>query len=481
MAYDYKTNTGSYDKSNFNIADFNASGNYLVKRFDPFEKQEYYQLMGPGGVYKVDPGFVSQLTSAGIQPVDIGATADADEMSKLLPGANTSKGGGKTVSNFNDFYGQFVAPTANKRMQTEQEKQATQYNQNLATNPPPAPVDQYANDPNMVNIGTTDKPMYVPKGSAGEALAKAGFPNTAGQTSPTTTTQTGQQVYRDNNNNFFLVDGAGNKTPINLDQFHQLGINETFVKPGQTVSMQQATTGNSGTTGTTGTTGGAGTGGATGGSTGGTGTSPSLTNEQMRANLAAILPPEVIAMIPDDQLASFSAISDSFKQQFTQGTVNADIQAKDLQDAINSIANDVEFKAKYGDNLALSTANFQNTLQDLQFQTGQLQTQQQQQFGDQQKALAEQKAAMGQSYSGFREQAKERLASDQSGIIESTRQQLKNKITGLGQDWESQFGSSAALTTSVDYKNPLTGQVDTTAYKPLGNIFGTIPLSKKQE
>lgn len=212
-----------------------------------------------------------------------------------------------------------------------------------------------------------------------------------------------------------------------------------------------------------------------------TNNAPTLTNDQMRANLAAILPADVINLIPDSQLAAFSAISDSFKQQYTQGIVNADIQAKDLQDAINSISNDVEFKAKYGDQLTLATANFQNNLQDFQFQTGQLATNQQQQFTDQQKALAEEKAAMGQAYSGFRQQAKQRLASDHTGIIESTRQQLKNNLTNMGQNWESMFGSAQAKTPQVDYVNPLTGQLEKQQYSPLGNIYGQVPLAKKQE
>lgn len=54
----------------------------------------------------------------------------------------------------------------------------------------------------------------------------------AGQSIPS------QGVYRDQNNNFYV-----NGQYITQDQFQQLGINETFVPLGQTVSLQQATTG----------------------------------------------------------------------------------------------------------------------------------------------------------------------------------------------------------------------------------------------
>lgn len=304
-------------------------------------------------------------------------------------------------------------------------------------------LDKYnatANDPNMVQVSPG---VYVPKGSAGEAnLVNIGTNNTADAANanlpaPTTSTEppTGSPVQ------------GGGQTGTGLGT----GL--------ATVS---------------------GTGLGTGAGSGGT-TAPTLTNEQMRANLSAILPAEMIGMIPDSQLAAFSAIADSFKQQYAQGVVNADIQAKDLQDAINSVLNDVEFQAKYGDQLKLATANFQNNLQDFQFQTGQLATRQAQQFTDQQKALAEEKAAMGQAYSGFRQQAKQRLASDQTGIIESTRQQIKNNLTNLGQSWEGMFGSAQAQTPSVDYVNPLTGQLEKQAYNPLGQVYGSVPLAQKQE
>lgn len=306
---------------------------------------------------------------------------------------------------------------------------------------------------------------YLPKGSAGEAnMPNIGTHNTANAA----------------NAGLPAVQGGGAPAgQINIGTAQA----PAYVPEGSPAHVEYLRrTGGGGTGGATGA-GGAGTTGAPGGTGTGTGmgAAGTMTNEQMRANLAAILPADVIATIPDNQLAAFSAIADNFKQQYTLGTVNADIQAKDLQDAINSVAGDIEFQAKYGDNLKLATADFQNSLQDFQFQTGQLQTQQQQQFQDQQKALAEEKAAMGQTYSGFRNQAKQRLATDQGGIIESTRQQLKKSLTNLGQAWEGTFGSAAAQTPSVDYVNPLTGQLEKQQYSPLGNIYGSVPLAKKQE
>src|SRR3990167_5405915 len=54
-----------------------------------------------------------------------------------------------------------------------------------------------------------------------------------------------QGVYRDTQNNFFVIEN-GQRRKIELPEFKQLGINETFVKPGQVASMEMATTGREG-------------------------------------------------------------------------------------------------------------------------------------------------------------------------------------------------------------------------------------------
>jgi len=226
---------------------------------------------------------------------------------------------------------------------------------------------------------------------------------------------------------------------------------------------------------------GGGTTGAQGGGVPTGGITSTLSNDEMRKNLLAILPQNVVDTIPDNMLASFSAISDSFKQQYQQGTVNADIQAADLQKAIDSVANDVEFKAKYGDSLALSNDAFKQTLQDYQFQTGQIGEQQKDQFLAQRKQLAEASAAAGQAYSGFREQAKQQLAKEQTGIIESTRQQIKNQLQNLGTSYEAQFGTAAVKTPTTQYVNPMTGVAENYAYNQVGGIYGSQPLAMKQE
>lgn len=159
--------------------------------------------------------------------------------------------------------------------ETQQQQLATSYQ---------AEQDR-ANDPNMMNIGTVSAPMYVPKGSAGAAnvpnlgtqntsiAANAGLPAVQGGSSSTSgvdpvlaafnqqqigalpgreiasssiQTPGTPQVYRDANNNFYTVDAAGNRIHMSLEEFKRLGINETFVPAGSTVSLQQATTGRSG-------------------------------------------------------------------------------------------------------------------------------------------------------------------------------------------------------------------------------------------
>jgi hypothetical protein len=88
--------------------------------------------------------------------------------------------------------------------------------------------------------------------------------------------QSGVQIYRDSTNNFFSVDASGNKTPITLDQFKQMGLNASFVQPGQTVSLEQATTGK--TSG--------GTDGGTGGGIGSGGTGSQVLDSQIPGDVA---------------------------------------------------------------------------------------------------------------------------------------------------------------------------------------------------
>lgn len=57
----------------------------------------------------------------------------------------------------------------------------------------------------------------------------------------------GSYIYRDNQNNFYSVGADGTRKKLNEQEAFSdgLGINETFVKPGETVSLEQARTGRS--------------------------------------------------------------------------------------------------------------------------------------------------------------------------------------------------------------------------------------------
>ncbi len=162
------------------------------------------------------------------------------------------------------------------------------------------------------------------------------------------------------------------------------------------------------------------------------------------------------------------------KSQYDQGQANASINSDLLNKAMAAAANDPDIKAKYGDSLAMAQSSLQKNLGFINEEYGQTLTQEQKDWELASKNLKEQQAAAGTAYSGFREQAQQKLDTDQSGIIASTKRSLQQNLNALGQGIESQFGSGALSNFA-----PLTSQG--LSYTPAGGIMGTDPLAKKAD
>ena len=160
--------------------------------------------------------------------------------------------------------------------------------------------------------------------------------------------------------------------------------------------------------------------------------------------------------------------------QYNSGMVNVSINQDLLNKAMANAATDPEIISKYGD-------AFNQTQQSLVQNLGQINAEFNQQAAltatQQQadkKAQAEQAAAAGQTYSGFRAQAQQKLQAEQSGVIESSRRQLQNQLNTLGSSVESQYG-----TAGLNKFAPITaGGLN---YTPTGNITGTIGASQKAD
>lgn len=83
-------------------------------------------------------------------------------------------------------------------------------------------------------------------------------------------------------------------------------------------------------------------------------------------------------------------------------------------------------------NIDLISAEFKSLTED-----------QQREYIDAKKQTQEAQAAIGTAYSGFRKQAEEKLGTQQSGIVESSRRQLQQQLNQIGQQFEQRFGSKA--------------------------------------
>lgn len=177
----------------------------------------------------------------------------------------------------------------------------------------------------------------------------------------------------------------------------------------------------------------------------------------------------------DDATKAFVASTAQILQgQYDQGQANVSINSKLLSDAMKLAESDPDIQAKYGDSLKLAQVDLQKNLGLINQNYTQQMTELEQQQKLQRENLAEQEAAAGRAYSGFREQAKERLATTQSGVIQSSRNALQQKLNELGSSVEGQFGSQALSGFAPIAAGGL-------SYDDIGGVTGSNVLAKKQD
>lgn len=166
-----------------------------------------------------------------------------------------------------------------------------------------------------------------------------------------------------------------------------------------------------------------------------------------------------------------------------------------LQSALQAASTDPNITAKYADALKMDSQQFQQGLQQISVSSSTQSQQQQQQFELDRKALAEQNAAAGTAYSGFREQAQNNLAQNESNIVTSSRSQLQQQLNDATSAYESKYGTAATTPASTQFVDPFasagtsisglsTGATpnNTTLTGQLaGGITGTAPIQKQQD
>jgi len=193
---------------------------------------------------------------------------------------------------------------------------------------------------------------------------------------------------------------------------------------------------------------------------------------------------------PNAQLGLLGAIADVATN--TYSTKNSGLT---LDEALKAAQNDPNIIAKYSDMLKLDQQGFQQQLQQLQQSTQTQEQQQQTQFENDRKQLAEQKAAAGQAYSGFRGEAQKQLGESQSGIVQSSRSALQKSLNDMTSAFEQKYGSGSAQSATSNFTDPYTssnvglsglGQTpqngtSTLAGQLAGGITGQAPVAQKQD
>lgn len=427
------------------LEQFNQLGLRLFNKGD-----KYHAGDQQGIIHEIDPQTVQYLKSIGVTSTPITGT----EANWASIGYNPQGSGGNKVD--------MSYLDSKLQNMTDQAAVDRQHQLDLTQLPPgmvqgPKTADNVAGlyTPESLaayNAGTLNAPLVAtpPSQTGGSTGGSTG--STASATTPNTQ-NSGVSIYRDNNNNFFKVDAQGNKTPLTLDQFHALNINADFVPAGQTVSLQVAS-------------GGAGDGAGSGGGPGST-TKPF-------DPMAYGISPEIWNKLDPATRAFVESVTNVAQGQFDQGAVNVSINTDLLNKALVAAQNDPAIKAKYGDAAILAQNDLQRNLAlinaEYAQQTGLLATQQELQ----RKALAEQEAAAGRAYSGFRNQAKQQLAAEQTGVIESSKRQIQNKVNEFGRSLEQQYG-----TAGLGQFGPI--NLAGMSYNPYGNVQGSIQFQKQQD
>jgi peptidoglycan hydrolase-like protein with peptidoglycan-binding domain len=189
------------------------------------------------------------------------------------------------------------------------------------------------------------------------------------------------------------------------------------------------------------------------------------------------------------QKSTLGVIADVAKQAF--GTQSGITFAQALQKA----QQDPNIIAKYSDSLKIDKEILSNGLQYAQKASDLQNKTYADQFQADRKQLAEKSASAGQAYSGFRGQAQDSLAKSESGIVESSRAQMKKGLQDLQTSFESKYGSAATTPVSALFTDPMaasnttiSGLFNSQQAIPeqigpgtIGNITGTQPVQQQND
>src|SRR5258708_25096089 len=132
----------------------------------------------------------------------------------------------------------------------------------------------------------------------------------------------------------------------------------------------------------------------------------------------------------------------------------ANASSLSLQDAIKSASQDPNIIAKYADMLKIDQTQLTQSIKDAQTSLSTESQKNQQEFENDRKALAEQQAAAGTAYSGFREQAQNQLAANETAVVTSSRAAAQKKVNDATSAFESKYGTAGTSPANLTFSDP---------------------------
>mgnify|MGYP001617572262 CR=1 FL=1 len=209
---------------------------------------------------------------------------------------------------------------------------------------------------------------------------------------------------------------TGTNRPISLDEFQGLGLNFEFIPTQEQISPEN--------------------------------------------KLQALgLSDETIKLLGENT-AFFAALGETLTKQYEQNKIiPPTFTSEDLDRIFKEAQTSPDIADYYKEQLRVGQEQFTRNLQATQKEYTAEELDRQKKFEQEKLTLSEQEAAAGRVFSGFREQAKERLGAAQTGIIESAKRQQEKALRAYAEPFEQKYGTTAL------------GQV--AGYTPIGGITGT--------
>jgi len=185
------------------------------------------------------------------------------------------------------------------------------------------------------------------------------------------------------------------------------------------------------------------------------------------------IPEEIRNMLSPEELSFWEPMWAFLAQKQEQGKeIPPVLSPAELDSLWQEAKADPVISKYFSDQLRIGETNLTNMIADVAEESGQWSREQSEVFKQQRITGAEEAVAGGRAFSGYRQQARERLQREQTGIVSSTRRQLQRQLRQAGQAFETAFGTAQLPTMGLPFTDPLTKKTEQLQFQSYGDIAG---------